>query len=483
MRNAGARVLVYGLGRSGVAACRLLRAQGHEVLYFDEAPQPHETLEVEILGCKPSPSPREAEVNVCIAAPGVAWTHPDLAALRGRDIETIGEVEWVYRTTRATIIGVTGTAGKTTVTRWVSDTLQAAGFDAPAGGNIGPALAAVALDVDKPGLEGRGLESRGENGTGTILVTELSSFQLERCPTLKPKVAVVLNLGRDHLDRHGSVENYHAAKRALVAHLDKTDTFVYNADDPVARAWAEASRAKTLGFSVTSEADAHLEPGESGDVLTLHGRALLPVRDLRVRGRHFYANALAVALVGAAYGLDDEALRESLTRFEGVAGRYSVVGTLGSVGSQVTFVEDSIATRTLSVRAALEATPGPIVWIGGGVDKGAEFEELEALVREKVVLFIGVGRSGPDFAKRLSAWTDTALCSQENGDAALHCACERGLERLGANGGTVLLAPLAASFDQFRDYRARAEAFRRAVGVLEAHAPSGWGEGRAWTVS
>ena len=270
MRKAGARVLVYGLGRSGVAACRLLRAQGHEVLYFDEAPQPHETLEVEILGCKPSPEPRDADVNVCIAAPGVAWTHPDLTGLRDRGIETIGEVEWVYRTTRADIIGVTGTAGKTTVTRWVSDTLQAAGFDAPAGGNIGPALAAVALDVDKPGLEGR-----GENGTGTILVTELSSFQLERCPTLKPKVAVVLNLGHDHLDRHGSVENYHAAKRALVAHLDETDTFIYNADDPVARAWAEASRAETLGFSVEGPAAAHLEPGEGGDVLTLHGRALL----------------------------------------------------------------------------------------------------------------------------------------------------------------------------------------------------------------
>ena len=460
------RVLVYGLGRSGVAACRLLRAQGHEVLYFDETPQAFETLEVEVLGCKPSPLPREAAVDVCIAAPGVPWDHPDLVALRARGVETIGEVEWVYRTTDADIIGITGTAGKTTVTRWVSDMLGAAGFDAPAGGNIGPALAAVALQA----------------GPDAVLVAELSSFGLERSPTLKPKVAVVLNLGQDHLDRHGSVAAYHAAKKALVAHLDEHDTFVYNADDPVALSWAEASPAKTLGFSVKGEADAWLEPGPGGDTLTLHGRALLPTRDLRVKGRHFYANALAVALVGATYGLDDETLRDALTRFEGVAGRYSVVDTLGGAGNRVTFVEDSIATRTLSVKAALEATPSPIVWIGGGVDKGAVFEELEALVREKVVLFIGVGRSGPDFARRLSAWTDTASCPQEDGAAALLCACERGLERLQKGGGTVLLAPLAASFDQFRDYRARAETFRRAVGALDARVGD-VAEGRAWTVS
>ena len=460
-------MLVYGLGRSGVAACRLLRAQGHEVLYFDETPQAHEVLEVEVLGCKPSPLPREAAVDICIAAPGVAWDQPDLVALRARGLETIGEVEWVYRTTQADIVGITGTAGKTTVTRWVSDTLQAAGFDAPAGGNIGPALAAVALNTNEP---------------GAVLVTELSSFGLERSPTLKPKVAVVLNLGRDHLDRHGSVAAYHAAKKALVTHLDEHNTFVYNADDRVVRAWAEASRAKTLGFSVEGEADAWLEPGLDGGTLMLNGRALLPTRELRVKGRHFHANALAVALVGAAYGLEDETLRDALARFEGVAGRYSVVGALGGAGSRVTFVEDSIATRTLSVKAALEATPKPIVWIGGGVDKGAAFEELEALVREKVVLFIGVGRSGPEFAQRVGAWTDTALCPQEDGAAALFCACERGLEHLSKNGGTVLLAPLAASFDQFKDYRARAETFRRAVGLLEARVGGAW-EGRAWTVS
>ena len=464
MKGGVKRVLVYGLGRSGVAACRLLRAQGHEVLYFDEAPQAHEVLEVEVLGCKQSPLPREAAVDVCIAAPGAPWDHPDLVALRARGLETIGEVEWVYRTTRADIIGVTGTAGKTTVTRWVSDTLQAAGFDAPAGGNIGPALAAAALQA----------------GPEAVLVAELSSFGLERSPTLKPKVAVVLNLGQDHLDRHGSVAAYHAAKRALVAHLDENDTFIYNADDPVVSAWAEVSRARTLSFSVTGPADAWLEP--DGDILMLHGRALLPTRDLRVKGRHFYANALAVALVGATYGLDDETLRDALTRFEGVAGRYSVVDTLGGAGNRVTFVEDSIATRTLSVKAALEATPKPVVWIGGGVDKGAAFEELEALVREKVVLFIGVGRSGPDFAQRLSTWTDTALCPQEDGAAALLCACERGLECLQEGGGTVLLAPLAASFDQFRDYRARAETFRRAVGALEARV-GGAEKERAWTVS
>ena len=439
------KVLVYGLGRSGTAVSRLLVRQHHEIVYFDRNPLERERVELDALGCQATLHPREIEADVCIAAPGVPWDHPDLQTLRDRGMEVIGEVEWVYRTVPATILGVTGTAGKGTVTRWISDTLTAAGMNAPAGGNIDPALSTVAE-------------------AGAVLVTELSSFQLERCPTLKPKLAVVLNLGVDHLDRHGSIESYHETKRAIIRNLDSSDTFIYNADDARLPVWAKHTPAKTLSFSATGAADACLHTEGDQQFLVLHGQPLLDVRDMHLAGIHQYANALAVALACEAMGLSSDQIRHGLTSFQGLPGRYSLVETLG----EIRFIEDSIATRTLAVKAALEATPAPIVWLGGGVDKGASFEELEPLVRERVTLFVGIGTAGPVFAERLRELTQTHVRHETDGENAMRAAVKAGLEHLTDlnAGGTILLAPLGASFDQFRDYSDRAATFRRVVTEL-----------------
>ena len=430
------KVLVYGLGRSGLATCELLSSQGHEILFFDKEPQ-----EVKVPNSKATIKPIEENVDICIAAPGVPYDHPDLVALRERGIETIGEVEWVFRTVAAEIIGITATAGKTTATSWLSSVLTQAGLDAPAGGNIDPALAKIA----RP---------------GATLVTELSSFQLERCPTLKPSIAIILNLGRDHIDRHGSVEDYHAAKYNLIANLDQNSTFIYNQDDPILCEWASVSPAETLSYSLEEPADAYLKRDE----LILMGKHLLSTDNLKIKGKHFYGNLLAVALASKTKGLSSEQICQGLINLESVEGRYSLVGKLRNIS----FIEDSIATRTLSVKAALAATPKPIVWLLGGEDKGADFTVLEELVREKVVLAIGVGNSGKRFTQELSNWTETKYCSQADGEVALFEACKLAIKCLSAhpNGGTVLLAPLAASFDQFENYKIRARAFRKVVQKL-----------------
>ncbi len=429
------RVLVYGLGRSGGAAARLLRLQGHDVWTFDAAFPQGDDLKA--LGCVRTDTPLETPAQLCIAAPGVPYDAPDLVALRAKGIETIGEVEWVYRSVPAPIIGITGTAGKTTTTRWLTHVLSQAGIDAWAGGNVDPALAAVA----EP---------------GRTLVTEMSSFMLERCPTLQPKVAVILNLGTDHLDRHGSVAAYHALKGRLAANLDEGDTFVYNHDDPTLRTWAAQSSARTLGFSAHDPlAAAYLD----GDTLMLHGEPLLTGTDLHLVGRQHWLNALAVALAASAYGLNRNQIRAGLTSFTGVPGRYSLVAEAAGVR----FIEDSIATRTLSVQAALEATPAPIVWLVGGRDKGAELEPLETLVRERVVRCIGFGEAGKMFTDHISAWTKTDYIATRNGEQALLEAVTLAAETLREGGGTVLLAPLATSFDQFSDYQERADAFHRAA--------------------
>ena len=432
-------VLVYGLGRSGLAVCRLLQKQGHTVLAYDAKPKEAELIELKTLGAHFIESPATAKAEICIAAPGVPYDHADLLALRKDNIETIGEVEWVYRSIDATILGVTGTAGKTTITRWLADTLALAGLPAKAGGNIDPALAAVAQ-------------------TGDILVTELSSFQLERCPSLKPKIAIVSNLSADHIDRHGNLETYFAAKQNIIKNQTQGDVFIYNSDDPVLCAWAKNSQAKTLSFSTQQKADAYLDH----DQLVLHNQILMPVNTLKQTGHHQIANALAVALAAKHMGLTNELITKSLQTFDGVEGRYTVIKTIKGI----TFIEDSIATRTISVKAALEATPKPIIWIGGGVDKGATFEELETLVKDKVSLFLGIGQDGPQFAKRLAGFTQTDCTSLKDGRSALEWACLKGLNHLKTHHqeqGTILLAPLAASFDQFKDYKDRAKIFRQVV--------------------
>ncbi len=450
-------VLVYGLGRSGSAVARLLRRQGHEVWTYDAVTPQGDDLDA--LGCRRTDAPLETPADICVAAPGVPYNAPDLVALRASGVETIGEVEWVYRTVPADIIGITGTAGKTTTTRWLSHVLTRAGLNAPAGGNVDPALAAVAE-------------------AGATLITELSSFQLERCPTLKPSVAVLLNLGTDHLDRHGSLAAYHAAKRKLITHLTEAETLVYNQDDPILRSWAADSEAQTWGFSAHDpKAEAYLD----GDTLMLHCAPLVRASELRLSGQHHLMNALAVALAASARGLDAEAIRAGLVTFAGVPGRYSFVAEEAGVR----FIEDSVATRTLAVLAALEATPAPVVWLVGGQDKGADLEPLGALVRERVVRAIGLGDAGRRFTERMSAWTDTAYIETKDGEQALLEAVTLAAETLRGTGGTVLLAPLAASFDQFSDYRARADAFRRAVHVVTKQLDKDplAAERPAWTLS
>jgi UDP-N-acetylmuramoylalanine--D-glutamate ligase len=435
------KVLIYGLGRSGMPVLKLCHSQRHEIVFFEARAEGPDIDEATQLGAKRISTVSDTEYDLCIAAPGVPFDHPDLASLRAEGVETIGEVEWVYRSTDNPIIGVSGTAGKSSTTLWISEALTRAGRDAPAGGNIDPALAAVA----RP---------------GATLVAELSSFQLERSPTLRCRTAVLLNLGSDHLDRHGSLSKYHAAKRQLVDNLTEEDLLVYNLDDAEVTSWAQRCRASTRSFSLKRLADAFLD-GDNG-MLVLDGSPLLERSQLKLSGDHQVANALATALVCRHHGLSVHEIRRTLANFAGLPGRYSEVLTLGDIS----YIEDSIATRELAVGAALSTTRPPIVWIGGGEDKGADPTSLQPLIVEKVSLFIGIGASGPYLSNAVSNWTETLVCPQRSGEAALQCAVAAATSHLQKHhraSGTVLLAPLAASFDQFKDYAHRAAVFRQTV--------------------
>ena len=459
-----APLLVYGLGRSGGAVVARARRAGTPVLFLEARNDGADIDAALAAGAVRLPDVAAALRHVppprtCVAAPGVPIDHPDLAALRAGGVETIGEVPWVLREVPARTVGVTGTAGKGTVTRWITDGLLAAGVDAVAGGNIVPALAAVA---------------RPE----ATLVIELSSFQLERAPGLRPDVAVLLNLGVDHLDRHGTVAAYHAAKRNLIRALGPQQTLVGNADDPIVAAWLAGSPAHLRRYALEGPADAWLE--RASGQLWLDGEPLLTTRGLRVVGEHQVANALAVALTLTALGLPRPQVATALAAFAGLPGRYAEVGRLG----EVRFIEDSIATRPLAVAAALRATDGPVVWIAGGVDKGADVDALGPLLAGRVVLTLAIGASGPAFAAAAGRFGPAEVLTEADGRGALRAAVHRGWRALRdqhGGRGAVLLAPLAASFDQFRDYAERAAVFREVVAELARDAAID--EGVAWTPS
>jgi len=438
-------VLLYGLGRSGLAAGRLLRRQGHEPVWYDRRGDGPDAVEAAREGWTRAADPLASGAELCIAAPGVPIDHPDLVRLRASGIATIGEVEWVARTIDAPILGVTGTAGKGTVTRWTEAMLRAAGIDAVAGGNLDPALSAVA----EP---------------GRWLVTELSSFQLERCPTLHPRVAVVTVLGRDHLDRHGDLATYHGVKRRLLAHLGPDDTAVLNADDPLQDAWSAETPARVVRYGLASPA-AHARVQDGRVRLGPHD--LGPVATLGPPGRHQRANLLAAAVAAEAAGAPPQAIAGTIPGLASAPGRHRLVG----LHCGVRFVDDSIATRELAVAAALEAATPPIAWIVGGRDKGADPDAVRALVPGRVARVIGIGEAGPGFVRAFASEAPGEVVPDPDGRTAMRAAVRQGAETVRARGGgTVLLAPLAASFDQFRDHEERGRVFRDAVRELSREA-------------
>ena len=400
--------LVFGLGRSGLGVLRFLARRGERAAFYDDRPRPEEFKEATALGHVPDPDPAPGRYREAIAAPGVPLDHPKLKALKA---PVIGEAELAWREGTAEILGVTGTAGKTSTTHYLAEILKAAGVNAMAGGNIGTPLVEV---VDR----------------AEVAVAELSSFQLERIRDFRPRVAVILNLGVDHLDRHRSLAAYHRAKLRILENLTAEDAVVYNAaDEKIARAVA-AVPARTYPFF----------PGPDADAANREAARLAAAAYLELSGRPH----------------DPAALAEAAGKAPPVPGRFEAFARHGDL----VFIDDSIATRTLAVEAALRRAPAPVAWILGGLDKGSEPERLRELVKEKVALILAIGRDGPRLAE---AYRDLVpvVAIEERGKAALVRAVQEALGRL--QSGSVLLAPMAASFDMFESYQERSRAFREAV--------------------
>jgi len=427
------RVLVVGLGRSGLAAARLAAADGAEVWVTDLRP---ETELSDVVAELPGrvrtffgshPSACIDDVELLVVSPGVPADAPLLEDARNRGVSVLTEVEfaWLHRPT-APLVAVTGSNGKSTVTELVARMLRESGQETAAGGNLGTAASELVLED--------GWES---------WVLEISSFQAELLTTMKPKTAVFLNLSQDHLERHSDLDGYLRAKRRLFAFQCADDVAVLNADDAAVAATSTAAHRRS--FSILGPADAYLD----GDRLLLDGKLLLTANEMRLTGVHNVANALAAALAAASLGANPEAMASALMLFDGLDHRHRTV----HVADGVRWVDDSKATNVGATLAALRGYPdGSVHLILGGQAKAQDFSVLLAEVGRVVDRLYLIGEDGLAIGEVLEGAAPLENCR------TLGEAVDRA-RRSAAPGQMVLLAPACASFDQFSSYGERGDHF------------------------
>ncbi len=454
---AGRRVLVLGLARSGVAAARYLADAGAIVTAYDRRDADELGEAVRSLGARPvrralGVTPIEAshlvaDAELLVASPSISprfpttdpWLRDALVRAEASGSELVSEVELFLRLTRARILGVTGTKGKTTTTALLGAILEAAGLPHVVGGNIGTPLIERADLLD----------------TGTWAVLELSELQL---PTISrgADVAVYTNILADHLDRHGTVAAYRAVK-ARLAELtaEHRGAVVLNAGDPGSRDLAARLPAGCVHWYGASPAEgvAGLEAAVRDGQIELAGEAVLPIEAVPLPGDHLRADVLAAALGASLAGASPEAIATGVRGFGGVPHRLEILG----IRDGVRWVNDSQATIPPAAIAGLDAfAPAPVVLIAGGKDKGLDYAAFAEAMAERCRAVVLIGETADELDRLVAARVPVHRAASM--EAAVATAA--GLAR---PGDVVLLSPAAASFDMFTDYAARGDAFRAAA--------------------
>ena len=439
-------VAVVGLARSGVAAARLIRRLGGRVLASDSGARESltpEAVQLEALGCAlfagGHPDAAFAGAELVVVSPGVPLELPALEAARARGVPIIGELELGWCVMEADLIAITGTNGKTTTTALTGE--LAAGTMRPVlvGGNIGTPLCAQALDFPADGL----------------VVAEASSFQLDTTERLRPRVAVVLNLTPDHLDRHQTFERYVDAKAKIFAHQTSADCAVLNADDAVTATLASRTQAGVLWFSRVKalERGVFVRDGWVMAKLNGHVEKICPLAEITLRGQHNVENVLAATACGLWTGLSPDAIRRHIGVFRGVSHRIERVDEERGV----VYYNDSKGTNVASTIKALESFTEPVVLIAGGKGKGQDFTPLATAARGRVRQAVLIGVDRPAIRAALEAAGVPCADATSMREAV---ATVRSLARAG---DVVLLSPACASFDMFDNFEHRGDVFMAAV--------------------
>jgi UDP-N-acetylmuramoylalanine--D-glutamate ligase len=443
------RVLVVGLGKSGVASALFLKARGAQVTVSDSKTEDLLREEIPLLldhgiavetGGHGERTFREQDLIV--VSPGVPVDAPPLVQARAHGENVIGEIELAALFLPGPIVAITGSNGKTTTTTLAGEIVAAGGFTTLVGGNIGtPAISLVDRATPQ-----------------SITVLEVSSFQLETIQTFRPKVAVVLNVTPDHLDRHRTFKIYVDAKARIFENQRGDDFAVLNADDPTCVELAARTRSKVFWFSRKKE----VQQGSyvrDGRILFRDDRGqreVMLASEIPLKGDHNVENVLAAVAVGALIGCRAEQIRTAVRDFKAVEHRLEYVATVRGVE----YYNDSKATNVDATIKALESFPTNIHIILGGKDKGSDYTVLNDLLRKRVKVVYTIGAAAEKIESHIKGAAE--VVHAETLENAIHKAASNAQQ-----GDIVLLAPACASFDQFKSYEHRGRVFKEVVRSLK----------------
>jgi UDP-N-acetylmuramoylalanine--D-glutamate ligase len=443
------RVLVVGLGKSGVASALFLKERGARVTVSDAKPEEQLRDEIPVLldhGIAVETGGHGERTfrgqDLIVISPGVPVDAAPLVQARTLGEQVIGEIELAAQFLHGPIVAITGSNGKTTTTTLAGEIITAGGFPALVGGNIGtPAISLV--ERAKP---------------DTVVVLEVSSFQLETIQTFRPKVAVVLNITPDHLDRHRTFEAYVDAKARIFENQKGDDFAVLNADDSTCAELPGRTKAQVFWFSRKKEVSqgAYVREGRVFLRDAAGQKEIIQVSDIPLKGSHNVENVLAGICVGALMGCKAEQIGRAIREFKAVEHRLEYVATVGGVE----YYNDSKATNVDATIKALESFPGNIHIILGGKDKGSDYTVLNDLLRHRVKKVYTIGAAAAKIESQIKGAAE--IVHAETLDNAVKRAAASATA-----GDIVLLAPACASFDQFKSYEHRGRVFKELVHAME----------------
>jgi UDP-N-acetylmuramoylalanine--D-glutamate ligase len=443
----GRRVVVVGAARSGIAAAELLQRRGAIVTLTEQRASFDDAVRLAAAGVQLELGGHTAATlagaDLIVVSPGVPLEQPVFDQARQRGVETIGELEMASRWLKGRVIAVTGTKGKSTTTTVIGRMMSAAGRKVLVGGNIGVPLSAQ-------------VEASTED---TMHIVEVSSFQLATTVSFRPWIAVWLNLTDDHLDRHGTFQEYGDAKARIFAGQGPSDFDVINADDPAVTKYSSQTFAKRVWFSLAGRVtEGYVVEGQWIVRKTaLSSERLLPVSAVELPGQHMLGNVIAAAAAADLAGASPRSMEQGV---RGFAGLEHVLEPAGAIGG-VRFVNDSKATNVGAARKSIESFDAGVVAIVGGRHKGGDFKELRAALEGRGRAVVAIGEAAPLVESALEG----AVPVMRAGSMAE--AVTRAHEAAGAD-GLVLLAPACASFDWFSDYAERGRSFKEEVARLKA---------------
>ncbi|MBW2962636.1 UDP-N-acetylmuramoyl-L-alanine--D-glutamate ligase [Mesonia aestuariivivens] len=439
------RLVVLGGGESGVGTALLGKAKGYEVFVSDKGKIAQKYKEVLVSNDIDWEEEKHTEAlilnaNVVMKSPGIPEKVEIVQKLFQKEIPVISEIEFASAFTKANLIGITGSNGKTTTATWVDYVLENAGVNVALAGNIGDSFAKAVL-----------------KNQADFYVLELSSFQLDGIEDFKPHIAVLTNITPDHLDRYNyKYENYIASKFRIIKNQTENDYFIYDADNPTIAEWIEKFdvKAKKLPLTFQKKVKEGAYADEQNIVVRIVDNEFIMAReDLALKGEHNTKNAMAASTVAQLLKIKKQIIRESMGSFQGVEHRLERVLKINNVQ----YINDSKATNINATYYALESVSAETIWIVGGVDKGNKYEELLPLVNEKVKAVICLGVDNARIKEVFGNCVENFVETQSMKEAVQLAY------QLGKSGDTVLLSPACASFDLFENYEDRGRQFKNNV--------------------